>query len=137
MTWLLIIQMGFVFFHLILFYLFSFKHKYIMVMQVFSLIVTKTSLQGGHRAGRVQVKPDFVVCIAFSISCWTLQRADFPLFILICMLLFELHYSVEVSAFQFFSTNIMPHSLSQASPEQIAKVCKYKQKTKVGKLQHI
>lgn len=53
------------------------------------------------------------------------------------MLLLELYYSVEVSVFQFSSTNIMPRSLSQASTEEIARVCKYKQKTKVGKPQHI
>lgn len=53
------------------------------------------------------------------------------------MLLFELYYSVEVSALQFSSTDIIPYSLFQASPEQIARVCKYKQKTKVVKLQHI
>lgn len=52
MTWLLIIQMGFVYFSLSLSYLFSFKHKYIVIMQVFSLFVTKTSLEGVQRAGK-------------------------------------------------------------------------------------
>lgn len=50
MTWLLIIQMEFVYFSLS--YLFSFKHKYIVIMQVFSLFVTKTSLEGVQRAGK-------------------------------------------------------------------------------------
>lgn len=53
------------------------------------------------------------------------------------MLLFELYYSVEDCALQFSSSNIMPYILFQASPEQITRVYKYKQNTKVVKLQHI
>lgn len=83
------------------------------------------------------MRPEFVVCIAFSVTCSSLQRPAFPVFLFICMLLFELYYSVEDSALQFSSTNIMSYSLCQASPEQIMRVCKYKQNTKVVKLQHI
>lgn len=137
MAQLLIIQMGFVFFHLSLFYLFSFKHKYVVILQVLSLLSQRPLFKVFIELRKVQVKPEFVVCVAFSITRSTLQRPDFPLFIFICMLLLELYYSVEVSAFQFSSTNIMPRSLSQASTEEIARVCKYKQKTKVGKPQHI
>lgn len=54
MTWLLIIQMGFVSFHLSLLYLFSFERKYIVIMQVFSLFVTKTSLEGVRELGKVK-----------------------------------------------------------------------------------
>lgn len=132
----LIIQMGLVSFHLSLFYSFYVKHKYIVIMQGFSLS-QKPPLKVFVELGKGQVKLEFVVCLAFSITFSTLQRPGFPFFIFICMLLFEMYYSVEVSAFSFSSTNIMPHSLSQASPEQIERVWKYKQKTKVGKLKRI
>jgi len=39
-------------FKLILFYLFYFKHKYIVIMQFYSLFVTKDFLEGVQGAGR-------------------------------------------------------------------------------------
>lgn len=68
-------------------------------MQVFSLLSQKPPLDVFIGLGKGKVKPEFVVCIAFSITCSTLQRPGFPLFIFICILLFELYYSVEVSVF--------------------------------------
>lgn len=68
-------------------------------MQVFSLLAQKPPLNMFIGLGKGQVQPEFVVCIAFSITCSTLQRSGFPLLIFICMLLFELYYSVEVRAF--------------------------------------
>lgn len=69
------------------------------------------------------MRPEFVACIAFSLTCSNLQRPASPVFISICILLFELYYSVESSTLQFSSTDIMPYSLFQATPEEIIRVC--------------
>lgn len=116
--WLLIIS-----FHLSSFYFIYFKHKYIVIMQFYSLFITKDFLEGVQGAGKGS--SETWICGMHSIQCNLLKssKTSFPVFLFICMLLFELYYSVEGSALQFSSTNIMPYSLSQASPEQITRVC--------------
>lgn len=90
----------------------------------------KTTSKVCRELEKGQGRPEFVACTAFTVTCSSLQRPAFSVFLFICMLLFELYYSVEDSALQFFTTNIMPYSLSQPSPEQITMVCKYKQNTR-------
>lgn len=106
-----------------------------MIIQFYSLFITKDLLEDMQGAGRGS--GETWICSMHSTVCSSLRGPAFPVFLFICMLLFGLYYSVGDSALQFSSTHIMPYGLSRASPEQITRICKYRQNTKVVKMQHI
>lgn len=50
-------------------------------MQFYSLVITKDFLEGVQGAGKGQVRPEFVICVAFSVTCASLQRPASPVFL--------------------------------------------------------